>query len=86
MALEIMIRIMLMVIYDSSKDLYGLWWVDCNLTQVMRIILTHLITCVKGWAEVILEIVVNLYYHRKLIDFMSGQYCGEYKFGRCVNT
>ena len=65
MALEIMIRIVLVVIYDVSNDLYGLWWVDCtlrNLTQVMRIILTHLITRVKGWAEVILEIVVNLYY------------------------
>ena len=50
---------------DVSNDFYGLWWVDythCKLTQVMRIILTHLITRVKGWAEVILEIVVNLYY------------------------
>ena len=46
-------------------------WVDCNLTQVMRIILTHLVTRVNGWAEVILEIVVNLHY-RKLIDLMSG--------------
>ena len=84
-----MIRIVLVVICDVSNDLYGLWWIDCtlcNLTQVMRIILTHLITRVKSWAEVILEIVVNLYYHRKLIDFMSGQYYGEYKFGRCVNT
>ena len=81
-----MIRIVLVVRCDVRNDLYGLWWVDCKLTQVMRIILTHLITRVKGWAEVILEIVVNLHYCRKSIDFMCGQYSAEYKFGRCVNT